>query len=104
MIPHTRPHNIEQWYRHELAFGMRVEQRGGRYVGVWEPGDLRRYVACHVLLHEVGHHVFRRRFGFHPGETSERYADDYAFRLLKGCEAGCWPARRIRDGEPRTDL
>lgn len=80
LTPHTRPHHIERWYRHDLSYGLRVERVGCRYVAHWDRENLRRYIVEHVLLHEIGHHVFRKRFGYHPGSASEQYADDYAIR------------------------
>lgn len=75
-----------QCFAVELSYGMRTERVGGRLLCRWETECLRRYVAEHVLLHEIGHHVQRPqrlRVGFSafPGHTaSEQFADDYALR------------------------
>lgn len=75
-----------QCFAVELSYGIRMERVGGRLFCRWEPECLRRYVAEHVLLHEIGHHVQRRqrlRVGFSafPGHAaSEQFADDYASR------------------------
>jgi hypothetical protein len=44
----------------EMEYGMRIEQRGSRWYSVWSFETLRRFVLEHVLLHEIGHHVFHR--------------------------------------------
>jgi hypothetical protein len=75
-----------QCFAVELSYGMQAERAGCRLLCRWETDCLRRYVAEHVLLHEIGHHVQRRqrlRVGFSafPGHTaSEQFADDYASR------------------------
>ena len=80
---------VEQRFGVELSYGMRVEGVGSRLLCRWEPECLRRYVAEHVLLHEIGHHVQRRqrrRAGLtsFPGHTaSEQFADDYALRWVR---------------------
>lgn len=79
----------EQCFAVELSYGMWVERIGSRLLCRWESECLRRYVAEHVLLHEIGHHVQRRQrrragFSSFPGHTaSEQFADDYALRLAR---------------------
>jgi hypothetical protein len=73
----------------ELAFGMRVEQIGRRWVCRWSADDLLRFILEHVLIHEVGHHVDwreRTRAGFTrvPSLAArEQFAEDYALRYLR---------------------
>ena len=80
---------VQQCFAVELSYGMRTERAGSRLLCHWEPECLRRYVAEHVLLHEIGHHVQRRqrlRAGLtaFPGHTaSEQIADDYALRWAR---------------------
>ena len=99
----TRRHytvgEVEQCFAVELSYGMQAERAGCRLLCGWEPECLRRYVAEHVLLHEIGHHVQRRQrlragcFAF-PGHTaSEQFADDYALRWArrqKGRRDAAW--------------
>ena len=78
-----------QCFAVELSYGMWTERVGGRLLCRWERECLRRYVAEHVLLHEIGHHVQRRqrlRVGFSafPGHSaSEQFANDYATRWAR---------------------
>ena len=87
-----RPYSIgeaAQCFAVELSYGMRTGRAGSRLLCRWDPECLRRYVAEHVLLHEIGHHVQRRqrlRMGFtaFPGHmASEQFADDYASRCAR---------------------
>ncbi len=70
----------------ELQFGMTVERHGSRYTCAWSADNLRRFILEHVLLHEVGHHVYhlqRRERGlpYHPNTVeSEQFAEAYACR------------------------
>jgi len=80
---------LEQRFAVELSYGMRAEGIGTRILCRWEPECLRRYVAEHVLLHEIGHHVQRRQrqragLSSFPGHTaSEQFADDFALRTVR---------------------
>lgn len=80
---------IERRFRVETAYGMAVGERGGHTECRWEPECLRRYMAEHVLLHEVGHHVQyrqRQRAGLSPfpdHRPCEQFADDYALRAVR---------------------
>ncbi len=84
--PHTKRADIDEGLAIEREFGMCVEQVGGRYVCRWEAAGLKRFTLEHVLLHEVGHHVYhwrRRQQGheFRPSRReSEQLAESYALR------------------------
>ncbi|MBV9849207.1 MAG: hypothetical protein JO250_05915 [Armatimonadetes bacterium] len=86
--PHTRRADVERGLAVELAYGMHVEQTGGRFLCRWDADSLRRFILGHVLLHEVGHHVYQRqRQQQDPPlllrtRASEQFAEDYALRLL----------------------
>src|SRR5262249_44967959 len=81
LLPHTKPGNIQRGLAVELQFGMVVEEEGGRYGCQWSAANLRRFIVEHVLLHEVGHHVYnmqRRRQGlaYRPcTRESEQFAE-----------------------------
>lgn len=51
---------IEQAFAVPIEYGMRILRSGSRYVCEWSPEDLRHFIVEHVLLHEIGHHVFSR--------------------------------------------
>lgn len=87
LSPHTTRADVEHLWAVEIAYGMRIEQEGSRWVCQWETEALRRYTVEHVLMHEVGHHVChcqRRRDGFTGSleyGASEQFAEHYALRL-----------------------
>jgi hypothetical protein len=81
--PHTKPHDVERGLSEELAFGMRVVHDGSRFIRQWSVEDLRHFILEHVLLHEVGHHAFYKRFGWRPPGASEQFAEDYARRFRR---------------------
>ena len=80
---------IERGLKAELQYGMKIEREGGRYVCAWSLENLRRFMVEHVLLHEIGHHVFfwgRKQQGlpyniYVPGD--EQFAEDYALRQAR---------------------
>lgn len=80
---------VEHYFGVELSYGMRVERAGSRLLCRWEPECLRHYIAEHVLLHEIGHHVQRRQrlrvgyIAFSGHIASEQFADDYALRKVR---------------------
>jgi hypothetical protein len=86
LLPHTKRSDVERGWAVELSYGMRVEPQGSRWVCSWNQEDLRRFIVKHVLLHEIGHHVYdqqRRLAGLvHQPRTreSEQFAEAYAFR------------------------
>ncbi len=73
----------------ELAYGMEVDQTGGRTVCRWGAECLRRYTLEHVLPHEIGHHAqYRQRWRAGHGRdlgwrVKEQFAEDYALRLCR---------------------
>lgn len=73
----------------EIAFGMRVEKHGARVECVWEADNLKRFILCHVLLHELGHHVYylqRKNDGYRYEPIThvhEQFAEDFALRLRR---------------------
>ncbi len=82
----TKQGNVENGFTVQQQYGMRVERAGSRFVCAWSADDLRRFVVEHVLLHEVGHHVYfrhRRQQGYvyrpHTVEA-EQFAEAYALR------------------------
>jgi hypothetical protein len=83
---HTKHSDIERGFAVELQYGMQVEQVGSRYVCRWQAQALRRFVMEHVLMHEIGHHVYHwRRYQqglvFRPyTRESEQFAEAYALR------------------------
>ena len=90
---------VEQRFAVELMYGMRAERVGRRLLCRWELECLRRYLAEHVLLHEIGHHVQRRQrvragLSSFPGyAASEQFADDYALswrRRASSCRDAEW--------------
>lgn len=83
---HTRRGEIDSVLAVDQQYGMRVEREGSRFVCAWSADDLCRFVVEHVLLHEVGHHVYfwgRRQQGYayrpHTVEA-EQFAEAYALR------------------------
>ncbi len=87
--PHIKPGQIAHGLAVELAYGMRVEQVGSRFVCVWEKETLQSFIVDHVLVHEIGHHVYHRRrrqqgYSYCPNRTeSEQFAEAYALRLSR---------------------
>lgn len=83
---HVRWGDIERGFAVELSYGMSVEQAGSRYLCVWKREDLHRFIVQHVLLHEIGHHVYhwqrrQRGYAYCPSTTeSEQFAEAYARR------------------------
>lgn len=79
-----------KYYEVEMSFGMAIEDRDGVWHAQWTPESLERFLLQHVLLHEIGHHVYRWQvLSFSNrqkpnSEASERYAEDYARRMRKG--------------------
>jgi len=74
----------------DLEYGMDLIMRGARIYSRWTAiEDLRNFILDHVLLHEIGHHVFwreRARRGFaNPVSVrvSEQFAEDYALRMSR---------------------
>jgi hypothetical protein len=86
LAPFTKRRDIDQVLRVQLHFGMQVEQLGSRYMCVWSKSTLRDFIIDHVLLHEVGHHVFfwsrmKQGLAYTPAVAgAESFADDYAIR------------------------
>ncbi len=70
----------------EIAYGMEIEGVGDRWVSHWTRESLCKYIAEHVLAHEVGHHVIhqkRKREGMKPcpgHDACEQIAENYALR------------------------
>ena len=68
---------------------MRLEQVGSRWLCRWRAEDMRRFVLEHVLLHEIGHHVYwkeRARLGLVARlalAVREQFAEAYALRHLR---------------------
>ena len=72
----------------ELQFGMRILRRHGAAICAWSDEALRQFIARHVLIHEIGHHVQyqeRWRSGAEsrclPRRQREKFAEDYAIRF-----------------------
>jgi len=84
--PQTKRAHIDVGLAVEQDFGMLVDRVGARYVCRWTAADLRRFTLEHVLLHEVGHHVYHWRrkeqgHAFRPSlRESEQSAESYALR------------------------
>jgi hypothetical protein len=85
--PNAKEGRLRDWCHRELRFGMTLERDGARWKGVWTAENLRRFILHHVLLHELGHHVyFRDRDRFQEPPTwvvREQYAEDYAVRMRR---------------------
>jgi hypothetical protein len=86
---HTTQADIERVFSIQRQYGMEIERDGSRYICVWSPEYLRRFIVEYVLLHEVGHHVFfwqRQNQGYaytpHIGGV-EQFAENYARRYGK---------------------
>jgi hypothetical protein len=86
----TRRGDLETDLRVERAFGMRTEEIGSRWVCTWSAEDLRAFIVEHVLLHEIGHHVYyvqRGLQGLPPSRNRverEQFAEAYALRISRG--------------------
>ena len=84
--PQMKRADIDVGLAVEREFGMDVDQMGGRYVCRWTAANLKRFTLEHVLLHEVGHHVYhwRRKEQGHTfrlsWRESEQLAESYALR------------------------
>lgn len=84
--PQTKRADIDVGLAVEREFGMGVEQVGGRYLCRWNVADLKRFTLEHVLLHEVGHHVYhwqrkQQGYQFRPSRReAEQLAESYALR------------------------
>lgn len=81
---------VKRHYRVEREYGLEMRRDGDRLLCAWPAESYRRFVAEHVLLHEIGHHVdyerraragFRRRL---PTRAKEQFAEDYAIRFRRG--------------------
>jgi len=78
----------------ELQYGMQIEQIGSRWICKWTREKLRTFILDHVLLHEIGHHVYheRRSKQGHPyvpfTQASEQFAENYALRHTKSHHLG----------------
>jgi len=74
----------------ELTYGMKIEQTGSRWLCKWTEEGLGRFILGHVLVHEIGHHVFheqRMKLGLEympQTEESEQFAENYALRHTTG--------------------
>ena len=85
----TKPSEIAIDLAVQLQYGMSIVQEGNRYICVWSQENFRKFIVEHVLLHEVGHHVFfwrRKQQGLpyrHDVAGAEQFAEDYALRLKK---------------------
>ncbi len=90
----TKRVHIEVGLAVEREFGMEVDKIGGRYVCRWSAADLKRFILEHVLLHEVGHHVYhwrRKEQGqtFRPSwRESEQSAESYAVSGTRAADCG----------------
>jgi hypothetical protein len=86
---YVKQKHILQYLTVELEFGMRIEPMGSRWLCKWTGEDLRRFIVGHVLLHEIGHHVYheqraRQGYAYLPRtQASEQFAEDYALRYAK---------------------
>lgn len=86
LFPHTKYSEIESGLAVELKFGMRVEQIGSRWMCTWDKESLRQFTLEHVLLHELGHHVYYRQrirtgvSSFPAYHVGEQFAEAYALR------------------------
>ena len=84
--PNTKRSDIELGLADALSYGMRVEEVGSRWICYWAIEDLKRFYVDHVLLHEVGHHVYHQQRECAGLEnkiktrTKEQFAEDYAIR------------------------
>jgi hypothetical protein len=82
-VKFRRTHHL---YHIQSFFGLRLELRGGVWLGRWEADHLRRFILEYMLLHEVGHHVYYLGYPWHryrhgPSELNhERFAIAYAHR------------------------
>ena len=94
MPPSTKRKDIETYEWVELSYGMKFEQQGSRIFCQWSAADLRHFIVEHVLLHEVGHHVYHRRrqqlgYDYKPWTTeSEQFAEAYALRHSRASNTG----------------
>ena len=85
----TKLSEIEIDLADQLQYGMSIVQEGNRYICVWSKENLRNFIVEHVLLHEVGHHVFfwkRKQQGLpyrHDVAGAEQFAEDYALRFRR---------------------
>ncbi len=87
--PQTKQADIELGLAVEREFGMTVERDGSRYLCRWDLANLRNFTLEHVLLHEIGHHVYARRRkeqGYQPNSSrheEEKWAESYALRYAR---------------------
>ena len=94
MPPSTKRKDIETYEWVELSYGMKFEQKGSRFFCQWSAADLRRFIVEHVLLHEVGHHVYHRwrqqlGYDYKPLTTeSEQFAEAYALCHSRASNTG----------------
>ena len=89
---HTKLGDIERALSVQRQYGMEIERLGSRYVCVWSALPLRRFILDHVLLHEVGHHVFfrqRQKQGYACTPKiggAEHFAENYARRITSAIQ------------------
>lgn len=66
----------------ETWFGMSLTQQDRWVVCSWDALSFKLFALCHVLPHEVGHHVYRfhksQPFDAASYKLSEAYAEQYA--------------------------
>jgi len=78
--------NYERLFDIELSFGMKLEIADNKVMACWSSDCLRRFICCHVLLHEIGHHVYRRERhsdlspAYKDYNESEKHASHFAKR------------------------
>jgi hypothetical protein len=85
----TNMAGARRFYYAELDAGMELLEVDGRVTCRWTPENLRRFICGHVLLHEVGHHVYRHRLRVEftgkqrDRHESEKFAEHYALRMQR---------------------
>lgn len=68
----------------EMKYGMTILGDDSKFTLNWTPDQLRNFILNHVLLHEIGHHVYfenRLKKGFKSNVNradSEQFAEHYA--------------------------
>lgn len=64
-------------------FGGEIQYFNGKQFVNWNSNDLKKYIQF-VLYHEIGHHVYKKRFGEIRGSShEEKFCDDYANKYIK---------------------
>ena len=85
--PSTKYKHVQHYFKTEISYGMTFECVGSRLVCCWDPKDLELFILRHLLLHEVGHHVFhlnrlqKNIIKFPDTRISEQFAEAYALKL-----------------------